>query len=155
MTDLGPIEEDVLFAWGPAASLSAQLRRAARMLDNRIPRLKSAAHHAKEDFRGVYARKFDHHMSICTGDAAKFSAAMEKAAEALDQLSQMATEEQQRREIAREWQRRHEEWERKRGDGLLQTLKDLDGTEEPKPPDLPEIKPHPLLAKAPASGGRS
>lgn len=144
-----------MFAWGPAGALSAQLRRAAHQLDNRIPRLKSAGLHAQEDFRGAYARKFDRHMDICTGDAVKFVAALNEAAEALDQLSQQASEEQQRREIAREWKREHDEWARSREDrGILGVLQDLDGTEEPKPPDLPEIKPHPLLAKTPASGGR-
>lgn len=154
MTDLGPIEENVPFAWGPAGSLSAQLRRSARQLDNRVPRLESAAQHAKVDFRGAYARKFDRHMNKCTSDAAKISAALEEAAEMLDQLSKMASEEQERRKVAREWKKKHDEWERNRDGGPLQILKDLDGTEEPKPPDLQEITPHPLVADAPDSGNR-
>jgi uncharacterized protein YukE len=81
MTDLGPIEEDVTFAWGPAAALSAQLRRAARTLDDSIPRLGAAAHHAKQDWHGAYARRFDDHMRTCTADARRFAAAMEDAAQ--------------------------------------------------------------------------
>jgi hypothetical protein len=48
---------------GPAAALSAQLRRAARTLDHSVPRLNAAAHHAKQDWNGAYARRFDDHMS--------------------------------------------------------------------------------------------
>jgi uncharacterized protein YukE len=156
MTDLGPIEEDVKFAWGPAAALSAQLRRAARTLDDSIPRIAAAALHAKQDWRGAYARRFDDHMTKCTTDARRFAAAMEDAAATLDELADLARKEQQRREIARAWKVRHDEWEKHHG-GIVNTLKDLatgDGDPEPKPPDLPEITPHPRVAHAPASSGR-
>lgn len=155
MTDLGPIEEDVKFAWGPAAALSAQLRRAARTLDHSVPRLNAAAHHAKQDWHGAYARRFDDHMSKCTGDARRFVAALEGAAEKLDQLAELAREEQHRREIAREWRIRHDEWERNRTPVLSDIGDALGiGEDEPKPPNLPEIHPRPLLAEAPPSSGR-
>jgi uncharacterized protein YukE len=83
MTDLGPIEDDVRFAWGPADALAAQLRRTARALDDAVPRMRSAAHHAKQDWHGAYAQKFDRHMQICTADAAKFVTALDRAAEML------------------------------------------------------------------------
>ena len=155
MTDLGPIEEDVRFAWGPATALSAQLRRTARMLDNRVPRMTSAAHQAKQDWHGHHARKFDQHMRICTSDAAKFVTALDRAAEMLDELAQLAHEEQHRREIAREWKIKHDEWERNHGGGIGGFVHDtLFGDGEPKPPDLPEIKPHPYVPDRPPAGHR-
>jgi uncharacterized protein YukE len=156
MTDLGPIEENVKFAWGPAAALSAQLRRAARTLDDSLPRIGAAALHAKQDWHGAYARRFDDHMTKCTTDARRFAAAMEDAAQTLDELADLAHKEQQRREIARAWKVRHDEWERHHG-GIVNAVKDLvtgDDDPEPKPPDLPEITPHPRVAHAPASSGR-
>jgi uncharacterized protein YukE len=155
MTDLGPIEEDVRFAWGPAAALSAQLRRAARTLDHAIPRLSAAAHHAKQDWHGAYARRFDDHMRTCTTDARSFAAALEEAAQTLDELADLAHKEQQRREIARAWKVKHDEWE-KHHHGLVSDVVDLlgGGGDEPKPPNLAEITPHPRVAHAPASGGR-
>jgi uncharacterized protein YukE len=155
MTDLGPIEEDVKFAWRPAAALSAHLRRAARTLDDSIPRLGAAALHAKQDWHGAYARRFDDHMRTCTTDARRFAAAMENAAQTLDELADLAREEQQRREIARTWKAKHDEWERHRH-GVLSDITDLfgGGDPEPEPPNLPEIRPHPRVAHAPASGGR-
>jgi uncharacterized protein YukE len=155
MTALGPIEEDVKFAWGPAAALSAQLRRAARTLDDSIPRLSAAAHHAKQDWHGAYARRFDDHMRKCTTDARRFAAAMEAAAQTLDELADLAHKEQQRREIARAWQTKHEEWERHHH-GVWGDIADLfgGGDPEPQPPDLPEITPHPRVAEAPATSGR-
>lgn len=154
MTDLGPIHEPVDFAWGSAAALSGQLRRAARALDGCIPRLGAAAHHAKQDWHGAYARRFDDHMSKCTTDARRFVAAMEHAAETLDELADLAHEEQKRRDIARAWEAKHKEWERHHH-GILSDVKDLlTGGDEPKPPDLPEITPHPRVADAPASSGR-
>jgi uncharacterized protein YukE len=155
MTDLGPIEEDVRFAFGPASALAAQLRSTASMLDARVPRMRSAAHHAKQDWHGSYAHTFDRHMRICTGDAAKFVAALERAADMLDQLARLAREEQDRREIARAWKIEHDEWERNHDGGIGGFLHDtLLGSGEPKPPNLPEIKPHPLVAESPPSGGR-
>jgi len=155
MTDLGPIEEDVRFAWGPASEVTAQLRRTARMLDARVPRMRSAAHDAKEDWHGAHARRFDDHMEICTSDAAKFVTALEQAAEMLDQLAQLAREEQNRREIARAWKIEHDEWERNHDGGIGGFLHDtLLGSGEPKPPDLPEIHPQPLVAESPPSAGR-
>lgn len=154
MTDLGPIEEDVRFAFEPARALAAQLRRTASMLDQRVPRMRSAAHHAKQDWHGAYARKFDQHMQICTGDAAKFAIALEHAAEMLDQLAQLAREEQQRREVARAWKIKHDEWKRNHHGGLGGFVHDLFGDGEPKPPETPEIKPHPFVADHPPSGGR-
>jgi uncharacterized protein YukE len=112
VTDLGPIHEPVDFAWGPAKALSAQLRRAARTLDDAIPRLGAAAHHGRQDWHGAYARRFDDHMSTCTTDARRFVAALENAAETLDGLADLAREEQHRRDIARAWQAKHDEWEK-------------------------------------------
>jgi uncharacterized protein YukE len=155
MTDLGPIEEDVRFAWGPASALSAQLRRTAQALEQAVPRMHSAADHAKEDWQGAYARKFDRHMQIATGDAAKFVAALDRAAGMLDELAQLAHEEQHRREVARAWKIKHDEWKRHHGGGLGGFVHDsLFGSGEPKPPEQPEIKPHPLVADTPPSGGR-
>jgi uncharacterized protein YukE len=155
MTDLGPIEEDVRFAWGPATALAAQLRTTAHMLDARVPRMRSAAHHATEDWHGAHRRKFDRHMEICTGDAAKFVTALQEAAEMLDQLAQLAHNEQNRREVARAWKIEHDEWERNHDGGIGGFLHDtLLGSGEPKPPEEPEIHPHPLVAASPPSGER-
>jgi uncharacterized protein YukE len=155
MTDLGPIEEDVKFAWGAATALSAQLRQAARTLDECVPRLSAAAHHAKQDWHGAYARRFDDHMSTCTRDARRFAAALQEAAKTLDELGDLARREQQRREIARIWKDEHDAWE-KHHHGLLGDIADVftGGGDEPRPPDLREIVPHPRLIHAPAVGGR-
>jgi len=153
MTDLSSIKDDVKFAWGPAAALSAQLRRAARTLDDSIPRMSAAAHHARHDWHGAYARKFDDHMRKCTTDARRFAAAMEEAADTLDELADLAHKEQKRREVARAWEAKHREWETHHH-GWLGIPAFLAGGDEPKPPDLQEIRPHPRVAHAPSSSGR-
>lgn len=156
MVDLGPFMDDVRFPWGLAARLSADFRSAASQLDGQIPRRNALASHAKQDFRGAYSRKFSGHMKICTGDAAKIATALEEAAATLDELAQLAREEQERREIAREWKRKHDEWEKEQSnDGLFENAWDaVAGDDEPKPPDIPEKTPPDKTIEAPATGGR-
>jgi hypothetical protein len=156
MVDLGPIEEDVPFAWDAASKLKRLFLRTADELEEQIPRRGSYGQHAKRDWRGRYANEFDNHMSITTGDAGRIAAELRKCAQMLHELTQLAREEQQRREIARAWKVKHDAWEADQAnDNVLDDLGDLlGGDDEPKPPDLPEIKPQPLVAEAPPTGER-
>ncbi len=157
MADLGPFTEDVKFAWDAASRLKHSFIRAADELEAQIPRRSSYAQHAKRDWRGTYAEQFEgEHMPITIGDARKIAAECRRCAQMLEQLSQLAREEQERRELAREWKREHDAWERDQADdNILDDVVDIvGGDDEPKPPDLPEIKPHPLVAKAPPVGDR-
>jgi uncharacterized protein YukE len=155
MVDL-ELMKDLDFPWALAKQLSAEFRRAAGEIDGQIPRRNSMATHAKEDWRGTYARKFDGHMEICTGDAAKLAAALEKAAATLDELAQLAREEQERRDIAQAWKVEHDAWEREQSnDGLLENAWDgIAGDDEPKPPDLPVKTPPTRTLPNPVRGGR-
>jgi hypothetical protein len=156
MVDLGAFEEDVDFAWGEASRLQREFEHAAELLEDQIPSRRSRASHAKDGWDGRYASVFEHqHMSCTIDDARAIAAEMRRCAKMLEQLANLAKQENERRAIAREWQAEHDEWERKRGDGVGQWVKDLDGTEEPKPPDVPEIKPQPFVATSPPSGERS
>ena len=158
MTDasaLGTIDKDVDFAWGEASALKHELRRAAAELERQAGTRRTHANRAKEDWHGRYVSVFERtHMSCTIEDARAIAAELKKCATMLEELSQLAREENKRRQLAREWKDEHDEWERNRGDGILQSLKDLDGTEEPKMPHLPEIHPHPLVGEAPPSRGR-
>lgn len=156
MVDLGPFMEDVKFPWATASRLSAEFRRAAGELDAQTPRRNAMAGHAKEDWRGAYARKFSGHMKVCMGDAARIATALHEAAATLDELAKLAREEQARREIAREWKREHDAWKREQSnDGLLENAWDgLAGDDEPKPPDIPQKTPPTRTIEAPATGGR-
>lgn len=156
MTDLEPLMTDVDFPWGLATRLSAELRGAASQLDGQIPRRNSMATHAKEDWRGAYSRKFDGHMKICTSDAAKISTALEEAAATLDELAQLAREEQERRDTAQAWKVKHDAWKQEQSnDGLLENAWDgVAGDDEPKMPDLPVKTPPTRTIPSPVSGGR-
>ena len=74
----------------------------------------------------------------------------------LGQLADRARQEQERRDVALAWQHEHDAWEREQADrNLLEKAGDLlGGDDEPKPPDLPEIRPHPLVPDAPSIGAR-
>ena len=125
MTDLGPIEEDVRFAWGAATTLSADLRATANGLVAQIPRRNTLADTAKDEWRGVYAGKFTGRMSICASDAHRVADAMREAANALDELAVLAREEQDRRELARAWKVEHDAWQRREDDkGMFESFTD-------------------------------
>ena len=156
MTDLGPIMEDVPFAWDAASKLKQELLRAAGKLEGQIPRRNSYARHALEDWRGRYAHEFEvEHMAYTTGDAQRIATALQNCAEMVHELANLARQEQDRREIARAWKRKHDAWEADQADdSVLDDLGDLlGGNDEPEPPDLPEIKPQTLVATSPPSCG--
>lgn len=159
MTDhnLGPIEEDVPFAWGEASSLKHSFIRAARELRQQSKRITKYGDDALEEWRGRYAKEFEgEHMAITTGDADKIADECERCAEMLSQLANLAREEDDRRKVARAWKAEHDKWEEdQKNRGFGGWLEDtITGDDEPKPPDLPEIKPQPLVAKSPPVEGR-
>lgn len=134
MADLHGIEEDVPFDWGGADALAAKLESTASEVDGQIPRRNSYAHAAREEWRGLYSRKFAQRMKICTTDAKELSTSMREAVNMLKELERLAREEQERREKAREWKARQK-------DGLLGAAEDVGSAlgivdkEEPPPVD--------------------
>jgi uncharacterized protein YukE len=156
MADLGAIEEDVKFDWDTARQLSTQLRTAAAELDGQIPHRNAIAQHAKREWRGRYAGKFTDRMSICTGDAARLADALRRAANQLDELSQLAHEEQHRRELARAWKVEHDAWEEhQKHRGVLEQVGDFfGGDDEPKPPVGPPKTVPTYTIEAPTAGSR-
>lgn len=158
VTDLGAIEEDVVFAWSAATTLSAEMRSMASELDAQIPRRNGLAQEAQRDWRGVYGGKFDDRMKICTGDAARLATSLRDAADKLDELAVLAREEQDRRELARAWKVEHDTWQRRQGDrGLFEKFTDgvgITDIDEPVcPVGPPRSEPHHTIA-APVASGR-
>src|SRR4051812_8636419 len=150
MLNLGTYETDVDFAWEAASRLKQSFLRAASELEAQIPRRNAYAGHALRDWRGRYADEFEsEHMAVTARDAHRIAAECRRCAAMLEELARLAREEQQRRELARAWKTEHDAWEREQAShhglgGLLDDIGDaVFGDGEPRPPDLPEIKPHP------------
>ena len=104
MADLGAIHEDVRFNWDAAGRLSAQFRMVATTLEGQISQRNTMAGQALQEWRGVFAEQFRVRMGTCTGDAQRFAESMRLAAKQLDELAELAREEQSRRERARQWE---------------------------------------------------
>ncbi len=156
MVDLGPFTEPVRFAWDEADKLEAALESAADRLEAQIGGRARDGERALDDWRGNYAKLFrEQHMHITITDAKAIAAALRKCAAMVRQLRELAEEEKERRRIALEWHNKHEAWERDQADDdALDNLGDLlGGSDEPKPPDVPEIKPKELVATSPPSCG--
>jgi hypothetical protein len=157
MTDLEPITQKVPFAWHAASALKHSLLRAASELEAQIGERTSYAEDAKRDWRGRYAQEFEsEHMAAMRGDAHKLAAACRSCATMLEELADRARQEQERRDLALAWQHEHDAWERHQAHrDAIEKLGDLlGGDDEPKPPDLPEIRPHPHVPDIPAIGAR-
>ncbi len=160
MPDLGPYEEPVKFDWEGAKTLAAELRAAAKLLDSQIPERNAYAAGARKDWKGAYAERFDGRMKICTGDAKRFADALSDTALKVDELAKLAHEEQHRRDLAKEWKRKHDEWQRRRdersgwdkfGDFVTEDIGWGD-SHEPLPPDPPKSVPvHTAAAPPPAN----
>ena len=119
VVDLRRISEDVPFDADAATRLAAQLRSSADECEGVIPRRTSVATLATEEWRGVYARQFATRMGLCVTDAQRLATAMRQAAIQVDELARLAREDQDRREKAREWQRRQED------EGVLDKIGDF------------------------------
>jgi hypothetical protein len=157
MLDLGTYTEDVRFAWDAASRLKDSFVRAASELEGQIARRNAYGAHALRDWRGRYAQEFEsEHMAVTARDAHRIAAECRRCAAMLEELAQLAHEEQQRRELARAWKVKHDAWEREQArNNLLDDIANLFGGDgEPKPPDLPEIRPHPHIAHAPGISAR-
>lgn len=152
MVDLGPYDKPVDFAWAEASKLKHSFIRAADVLGEQLSARRELGERALRDWRGVYAREFESsHMEITQSDAVRLIAEYTVAAEMVSQLANLAREEQERRDLAMVWKVEHDAWveeqrERSAGEKLLDWGL---GDDEPKPPQLPEIKPQPFVATGP------
>src|SRR4051794_25507320 len=160
MTDIGafgPFRTDVPFAWHTASALKQSFLRAADELEAQIGRRTSYAEDAKREWRGKYTEEFESgHMAAIRGDAHRLAAACRACATMLEELADDARQEQERRELLRAWAEEHEAWEREQAHrNIAEKLRDLlGGDDEPKPPDLPQIRPHPHVPDVPSIAGR-
>jgi uncharacterized protein YukE len=148
MVDLRGIAEDVPFAWAAAADLAAELRAAATACESQVPRRTTLATTAATEWRGRYAREFADRMGICTADAQRLATAMRDAANQVDELARLAREEQDRREQAREWQRRQE------NESVLNQIGDFVFGEDDLPPVPDPVTPPTYTTPAPISASR-
>jgi uncharacterized protein YukE len=148
MGDLRGISEDVPFAFAAAADLAAELRASATACETQVPRRTAVAGTAEAEWRGRYAREFAGRMRICTTDAQRLATAMRDAANQVDELARLAREEQNRREQAREWQRRQDE------ESVLDKIGDFVFGEDDLPPIPDPVTPPSFTTPAPVSASR-
>lgn len=148
MGSLGAIHEDVRFDWAAAARLAAELRATAAVLEAQVGARNAAAGVAREEWRGVFAEQFGERMRICTADARRFAAAMRDGAAQLDELAELARQEQQRRERAREWERQE------RDEGLGEKVVEFFVGERDRPPIPPPVEPKRIAIVSPGAAGR-
>lgn len=160
MEDLGAIHEPVPFNWEAAEALVAQLNARASLLRAQRSRREALANTARTDWRGVYEVKFGARMKICVTDGGRLADAMELAAKQVQELAQLAREEQQRRDVAKQYERDLKAWQERRDsrnpwdvgvDGVTEFFGAENG--KPRPPDGPKSTPV-LTAQAPAPAGR-
>jgi hypothetical protein len=91
----------LLMHWWLACTPGASLLRTQKHWRNTL------ASTARKDWRGVYDGKFAARMKVCLTDAERLAQAMEQAAEQVKQLATAATEEQQRRDVAKKYEYDH------------------------------------------------
>lgn len=146
MPDLGAYTEKVQFDWEGAKKLATEFRAMAQLLEDQIQPRNTYATNARKHWKGKFAVEFDGRMTICIGDAKKFMTALRETALKVDELAKLARAEQRRRDLAKEYIKKHDEWKRKR-DERNDVMKFLDGLDEkvglkdsgePKPPDPPK-----------------
>lgn len=148
MSDLGAIDDPVPFDHEAADALVARLKAGAGLLRAQKPRRNTLAATARKDWRGVYDGKFAARMTVCLTDAELLAAAMLKAAGEVKKLAKAATEEQERRDVAKQYERDLKEWEERRNnrdpaevvwDAFTESTPFGDN-DKPKPPHGPKSK---------------
>ena len=145
MANLGAIHEDVRFDQAAARRLSAELRAAADLLIGQIGHRNASAQQARHDWRGTYAGRFDQRLRICTADSRRLADALRLAANQVDELARLASEEQDRRERARDWERKQ------RDQNFFEDMKEFVLGDDDKPPIPPPVEP-PIYSKQASFG---
>ena len=147
MSDLHGIHDPVPFDHAAADALVAQLKAGAGLLRAQKKRRNDLATIARKDWRGVYDGKFAARMTVCLNDADRLADAMDKVAEQVKQLAKAATEEQQRRDVAKKYEHDLAEWKH-RHEGALNVVRDVAVgpamwafDPKPKPPSGPKSEP--------------
>lgn len=152
MPELGAYTEDVVFNWEAADSLVAELRSTANVLERQIGERRQIAAGARTQWEGSYGEQFDGRTNICTGDAQRFVTKMREAANGLQELADLAREEQDRREQAREWVAQQED--KNLVEEGLDALQSVFGFGEDVPPPPPPRDPPNIPIHDPSSAPR-
>ncbi len=98
MTDF----DDVQFNYVRAAELAATLRSTARVVDHQAEERERVGSQAQQEWRGAYRERFDTWLVDCVRHGRSIADVLRRSANQLDQASEDARAEQNRRERARE-----------------------------------------------------
>ena len=148
--------EPIVFDFGAAERLIAQFRAAASELRAQISQRNGLAGHARAAWRGAYEVKFEDRMRVCARDAERLAAAMDTAANEVQELTRLAHDEQNRRTAARAWKVRHDAWQHDQDHRSLwdKGVDTVFGDDEPKPPNLTPARPPTIPIAAPPPQAR-
>ncbi len=108
MADLGAIEQDVPFDHAVAERLIALCDGAASTITGQSGSRRAWESTAAQDFRGHFADLFRDNQSTARADAAELADRLREVATGVRRLAEEARKEQERRQVAREWQRERE-----------------------------------------------
>ena len=110
MVDLGPMDEDVAFDHGNASRFALVCRNAASELDAQGSGRSGWEDAALADFHGHFADVFSSNASVRASDASSLIDALILVANGVDKVAGEARKEQDRRDTARDWASRHDDW---------------------------------------------
>lgn len=145
--DLGAIDEDVDFNAAAAELLSTRCTSAASAIQGQAGSRTTWSNDALTDFQGHFSDVFRSNAGVQRADAELLVERLREVAQGATRLKEEAAKEQQRRQTARDWKRRHD------NRGFWDQAHDLVFGEE-KPPVGPPADPSLITVQTPPSGGR-
>lgn len=146
MVDLGPIKEDVQFNQSDAESFASACTASATLLDDQCGDRSSWENTALEDFQGYFSEVFRENAAVRAQDATNLADSLRKTAKAVRDVAEEARKEQERRQAARDWASRHDDWWEKAWDFFF-------GEGDP-PPQGAQAQGVTIPADAPSTGSR-
>lgn len=116
---LGAITENVQFDFSISDDLITAFRTAASNIESQEPSRASYVSHAMEDFAGPFSELFRSNANTASADAVELITALRDTANYAEELARLAREENKRRQTARDYFSRHDDWWEKGWDWLV------------------------------------
>lgn len=154
MVSLGANEHDLDFDFTVAASVASAFDSVATTLDNQGASRTSHENTASAFFKGYFAELFTSNMGVASDDRIEIASALRSVAQGVRDIAEAAQQENERRQTARDYITRHDDWWEKAWDWFVGQEAPPRMTVNPAPTITPPTPPAQTReTPAPGEGG--
>lgn len=134
--------ENLTFNFGTAETVAGKFRSAAQSVRDQQSGRQSFVSTGSQDFKGGFADGFTFNAETASADGTELATQLDQVAEAAEHLASQAKEENERRQVAREYYEHKDSWQ-----GKVEEFFHLEGPAPTGPESSPVTPPKPIESK--------